>query len=99
MSLDRLFGQRRHAGGNLSIDRDIRNPDLLHRRDQGAGFACMAIEEAFAFECGNVLHHRRLARKPKMLLNLARARRDAFFPLLALDEIENAFLTTCQHAL
>jgi hypothetical protein len=32
-------------------------------------------------------------------LNLARARRDSFFPLLALDEIENVFLTMCQHAL
>jgi hypothetical protein len=30
-------------------------------------------------------------------LNLARARCDAFSPLLTLNEVENVFLTTSQH--
>jgi hypothetical protein len=59
----------------------------------------MPIQEAFALKCGNVLHHRSLARKPKMLLNLARARCDAFSSLLTLDKIENIFLTMGQHIL
>ena len=59
----------------------------------------MPTEKAFALKCGNVLHYRCLTGEPKMFLNLACARRDSFFPLLALDEIENVFLTMRQHAL
>jgi hypothetical protein len=33
-----------------------------------------------------------------MTLNFARAWREALFALLALDEIEDIFLTVCQHA-
>jgi hypothetical protein len=34
-----------------------------------------------------------------MFLNLARAWRDSFFPLLALDKVEDAFLPIRQHGL
>ena len=81
------------------MDRDIGDPNFLHRCNQGASLARMPAEDAFALKCGKVLHHRSLARKPKMPLNLARARCDAFSALLALDEIENVFLTMRQHTL
>jgi hypothetical protein len=32
-----------------------------------------------------------------MMLNLARARRDSFFPLLGLDEFQNASLALGEH--
>jgi len=38
-----------------------------------------------------------LAGKMKMTLDLARARRESFVALLALNEIENAFLAMSQH--
>ena len=57
----------------------------------------MPIKKTLSLQRGDVLHHRRLAGEPKMTLDLARARRDAFLALLALDEIENVSLPIGQH--
>src|ERR1041385_3366478 len=97
MSFDRLLGQRGHACGNVSINRNVGNAYFLHRRNQRARLASMPIEETFALEGGDVLHNRGLTGEAEMTLDLARARRDSLFPLLALDKIENAFLTIGQH--
>ncbi len=58
----------------------------------------MSIEKAFAFERGDVLHDRCLAGEAEMALDFAGAWCKPFFPLLALDKIENVFLTIGQHA-
>jgi hypothetical protein len=55
------------------------------------------IQKSLSLQCGDVLHHRRLAGEPKMILDLARARRDTFLALLALNEIKDASLPLCQH--
>ena len=97
MAFDSLLSQCRHARWNLSINRNVGDPHFLHRRNQGAGLARVAIKKTFAFERSNVLHHRCLARESEVPLNLARAWRDSFFALLALDKIENVFLALSQH--
>src|ERR1043166_8314256 len=97
MSFDRLLGQRGHACGNVSINRNVGNAYFLHRRNLRARLASMPIEETFALEGGDVLHNRGLTGEAEMTLDLARARRDSLFPLLALDKIENVFLTIGQH--
>jgi len=99
MAFDRLLGQGGHPGGNLSINRNISDANLLHRRNQGTCLARMPIEKAFALERGNVLHDRCLAGETKMTLDFARAWRNPFLALLALDKIENVFLTVRQHGL
>src|SRR5437899_1956152 len=86
MSFDRLLGQCGHAGGNLSINRDVGNADFLNWCNQSARLACMSIKETFALERGDVLHDRRLAGETEMTLNFAGARCDPFFPLLVLDK-------------
>jgi hypothetical protein len=71
----------------------------LHGRDQRARFAGVALEKSFPLQGGEVLHHRSLTGETKMALNFARARREPFFALLALNEIENALLSVRQHEL
>ncbi len=97
MAFDILLSQRRHAGRNLSVNRDVVDPDFLDRRDQRARFASVTLKKSFLLERGDVLHHRRLTGEPKMALDLARARGDAFFALLALNEIENLSLAIRKH--
>ena len=97
MAFDGLFRERGHARGDLSVDRDIRDTDFLHRRDKRARFPGVAIEKAFPLEGAEVLHDRGLAGEAKMMLDLARARRDSFFPLLGLDEFQNASLPLGEH--
>src|SRR5437868_5587908 len=97
MSFDVLLSQCRHAGRNFAVNRDVVDPHFLHRRDQGARFAGMALQKSFPLEGSEVLHYRSLTGEAKMALDLARARGDSFFALLALDEIEDAFLSLRQH--
>ncbi len=59
----------------------------------------MALEKSFPLEGGEVLHYRSLTGETKMALDLARARGDSFFALLALDKIEDALLSFRQHEL
>jgi len=99
MALDGLLGQGGHPRGNLSINRNISDPNFLHRRNQGARLARMPIEKTFALERGNVLHDRCLAGETKMALDFARAWRNPFLALFPLDKIENVFLTVRQHVL
>lgn len=58
----------------------------------------MPIEKTLSLQRGNVLHYRRLARKPEMILDFTRTWRDPFLALLALDKIENVPLPLGQHA-
>ena len=99
MAFDGLLGQGGHPRGNLSINRNVGDANFLHRRNQGARLARMPIEKTFALERGNVLHDGGLAGETKMALDFARAWRDPFLALLALDKIENVFLTVRQHVL
>ena len=92
VAFDILLGQRGHAGRDLSVNRHVVDPNFLDRRDQRACFAGVTLKKSFFLQRGNVLHHRRLAGEPEMTLDFARARGDAFFPLLPLDEIENVSL-------
>ena len=57
----------------------------------------MPIEKPFAFQCGDVLHHRCLTGEPEMILDFARARGDSGVALLALNKIKNASLPLSQH--
>ena len=57
----------------------------------------MPVQETFSFQRRDVLHHRRLAGEPEMILDFARAGRNAFFPLLALNEIKHAPLPVGEH--
>src|SRR5207237_1571990 len=96
MSFDVLLSQCRHAGRNFAVNRDVVDPHFLHRRDQCARFAGMALQKSFSLERGEVLHHRSLAGEMEMALDFTRARGQSFFALLALDEIEDAFLPLSQ---
>lgn len=97
MPKHRLLGQRGHTGRDLPVNRDVRDPDLLHWGNERTGFARATIQEAFALEGRDVLHDRRLAGESKMILDFARARGHALLPLFALDKIENASLAIGQH--
>src|SRR5215831_17969834 len=99
VAFDVLLGQRRHARRDLSIDRHIVDPHLLDRRDQRPRFAGVTLEKSFLLERGDVLHYRRLTREPKMTLDFARARRNAFLALLSLNEMKNVSLSVRQHEL
>src|SRR5690348_7479168 len=98
MAEDGLLGQRRHAGRDLSVDGDIGDADFLNGCNERARFARMAIQESFALEGGDVLHHRGLAGKTEMTLDFACAWGDAFLTLFTLNEIEHASLAIGQHA-
>src|SRR5262249_37177733 len=65
--------------------------------NQRSSFPRMPIEKPFSFQCCDVLHYRCLTGEPEMILDFARARRHSRLALLALDEIENASLSLCQH--
>ena len=97
MAFDGLFGERRHSGRDLSVDRNISDANFLHRSDERSRFARMPIEKTFPLEGAEVLHDRGLAGEAEMMLDLARARRDSFFPLLGLNEFENAPLALGEH--
>jgi len=92
-----LLGQCCHAGRDLSVDRDISDPDFLHRGDESTRFAGVTIEKTFALEGGKVLHDRRLAGEAKMILDFACAGGDAFLALLALNKIKHTSLAVGQH--
>ena len=93
MAFDVFFGDGGHAGGNLSVNRNVVNALFLQRRDQRARFAGVTLEKSFFLERGDVLHHRRLTGESKMTLDFARARSESFVALLALNEIQNASLS------
>ena len=93
-----MLGQCRHAGRDLSVDRDVSDPNLLHGRNKRARLAGVTIEESFTLKGGNVLHDRRLAGETKMTLDFPRAGSDTFLPLFALNKIEHALLAIGQHA-
>ena len=57
----------------------------------------MTVEKSFPLERVDVLHHRRLARETEMMLDLARAWRDAFLTLLELNEFQDAALSLREH--
>ena len=57
----------------------------------------MPIEKPFAFQRGDVLHHRCLTGEPEMILDFARARGDSGVALLALNKVKNASLPLSQH--
>src|SRR4051794_3642624 len=97
MAINRLLGQRRHAGWNLAVNRYIHDPHLLDRRDERARFSGMAVDKTFPLECVEVLHDRRLTGEAEVLLNLARTRRDSFLALFALNESEDVSLTIGEH--
>src|SRR5256885_15899178 len=99
MSFDILFRHGGHARRDLAVNRDVMDPHFLNGSNQRARFSGVTLQNPFSFERGDVLHHRRLTGESKMALDLARARRDSFFPLLALDEIEDALLSLSQHKL
>src|SRR3984893_8313862 len=99
MAFNGLLGQGGHPRGNLSVNRNVGDANFLHRCNQSACLARMPIEKTFALERGNVLHDRCLAGETKMALDFARAWRNSFLALLALDKIENVFLTVRQHCL
>ena len=98
VAFDSLLRQRRHACWNLTVDRNIGNPDLHHRRDQRASLVRMPIEKTFSLQRRDVLHYRGLAGESKVILDFTRAWRDPLLALLALDKIENSPLPLRQHA-
>ena len=63
-----------------------------------SSFSRVPIEKTFSLQCRDVLHHRRLAGEPEMILDFSRARRNAFLPLLALNKIKHAPLPVGEHA-
>src|SRR5215467_8432033 len=93
VTFDVLLRERGHACRDLSVNRHVADALFLQRRDQRARLAGVTLEKSFFLERGDVLHHRCLTGKPKMTLDFTRARRDAFLALLALDEIQNFFLS------
>ena len=99
MPFDGLLRQRGHSRGNLAVNRNVSNPDFLHRRDKRARLARMTVEKAFARERRDVLHNRSLAGEAEMLLNFARAGRHSFLALLDLDEFQDASFPFGEHAL
>ena len=57
----------------------------------------MPFEQTLPLERSDVLHDGCLAGKTEMLLDFAGARRQTFVPLFALNEIQNIFLSGCEH--
>ncbi len=98
-TFDCLFGERRHAGWDLSVNRNVGDSHFLHRGDEGAGFPRMPIEKPFALEHREVLHDRGLAGQSEMGLYFARAGSEAFFPLFVLNELKHISLPLGQHAI
>src|SRR5882757_4017049 len=99
MSFNRLLRQRCHPRRNLPVNRYVGDPYFLYRCNECPCLACVAVEEAFARQCLDVLHHRCLAREAEMMLDFPRAWRHPFFTLLRLDEFQNASLSFREHAL
>src|SRR6476619_7974144 len=97
MALDRLLGERRHARGNLAVNRHIGDANFLDWRNEGARLASVTVEKTFALQGGDVLHHRSLARETEVRLDLAGARCDSLFALLGLDEFQDASLPLGKH--
>jgi hypothetical protein len=96
---DVLFGQRGHAGRDLSVNWHVVDPLFLKWRDQRARFAGVTLEKSFLLERGDVLHHRCLTRETKMTLDFTCAWGQSALALFALDEIENFFLAIGEHEL
>jgi hypothetical protein len=95
--LDALLSQSLHSSRNLTVNWNVGNPNLHGWRNQRSRFARVPVEKTFSLQRHNVLHHRCLAGEPEMILDFARARRNAFFPLLALNEIKHASLPVGEH--
>src|SRR6266513_878517 len=98
MPFDALLSQCRHSSRNLTVNWNVGNPNLHSRRDQRSSFARVPVEKTFSLQSRDVLHHRCLAGEPEMTLDFASARRNAFFPLLALNKIKHAPLSVGKHA-
>jgi len=89
MSFNRLLGQCCHSGRNLAVNRNVSDSDFLYRRNERARLTCMSIKKAFSLQHAEVLHDRGLTGEAEMILDFPGARGDSFFPLLALNEIED----------
>ena len=57
----------------------------------------MPVEKSFPLERVEVLHDRSLTGETEMRLDFPRARRDPFFPLLGLDELQDVSLPIGEH--
>src|SRR4051794_4845047 len=99
MTFHRLLGEGGHAGRDLPVNRNVRDPNFLHRRNERPRFSGVPIEETLPFQGCDVLHDGGLAREPEVVLNFTRAWRDPFFPLLRLDEFQDSSLPVRQHGL
>ena len=99
MPFNRLLCKSCHSGRDLTVNRYIGYAHFLHGGDQRPGLPRVAVQEAFALEGVDVLHHRCLAREAEMMLDFARAGRDPFFALLGLDKFQDASLSLREHAL
>jgi hypothetical protein len=97
VTFDGLFGHRRHARWNLTVDWNIGDSDFHGWSNQRPGLTRVPVEKTFALQRRDVLHHRSLTGEAEMTLDFARAGRDAFFSLLPLDKVEYAFLPLRQH--
>src|SRR4030095_4171362 len=97
VTFDGLFGQRRHACRDLPVNWNIGDPDFHSWSNQRPGLARVPVKKTFALQRRDVLHHRSLTREPKMTLDFARAWRNPFFSLLALDKVEHSLLPFRQH--
>ena len=97
MPFNALLRQRRHPSRDLTVNWNVGNPNLHGWRNQRSSFARETVEKTFSLECCDVLHDGCLAGESEMLLDFARARRDAFFSLLALNKIKDATLPVGEH--
>src|SRR5438874_9020103 len=98
MPFNALLSQCRHSSRNLTVNWNVGNPNLHGWRNQRSSFARVPVEKTFSLQCRDVLHYRCLAGEPEMILDFARARRNAFFALLALNKIKHAPLPVGEHA-
>src|SRR4029453_4436563 len=94
---DALLSQCRHSSWNLTVNWNVGNPNLHGWRNQRSRFARMPVEKPFSLQCRDVLHHRCLAGEAEMILDFARAWRNAFLALLTLNKIKHPPLPVGQH--
>jgi hypothetical protein len=83
------------TGGDAAIDRDVHNLATLQifGENNGSGLVRMALNDAFFLKRAQVAHGRRLAGKPEMPLNVARARHDALLTLVLAQVFQKFTLT------
>src|SRR5262245_16364228 len=97
MPFDALLSQRRHPGGDLSVNWNVGNSNFHGRRDQRSSLARVPAEKTFSLERRDILHHGSLAGEPEMNLDFARSRRNIFLALLALNKIKDTSLPVGEH--